>query len=374
MLCRFGHIMTMTHIFGRFCRIGVFLSLSLLASCASGPGSHRADDASTPAATTVVSQAQALLTDLGYEPGAVDGIEGPRTAEAIRAFQTATGLEVDGRASESLVARLEAEKQARLVVQAQRELAALGYDPGPVDGKAGARTRKAVAAFQRAQDLDPDGLVTPDLIARLAAVGGAAEDGSAASRPEPESRAPAATGGKSAQIAALDEGSPVLRPGDRLTLSYYGTQSTSAEIKIDPDGGLALPEVGHVQAAGLDLEELRDQVTVKLIESYLGKLDVVVRLVAAGDRDGGPDPASQVLSPGDRLSVSTAAGDVSPAELEVGPDGWLLMPEAGKLRAAGLGLTELRDEITVKLLEAYMGKLKVKVRLAEAHGQPPLAE
>jgi peptidoglycan hydrolase-like protein with peptidoglycan-binding domain len=366
--------MTMTCILGRFCRIGVFLSISLLASCATGSGSHRADDASSPAATAVVSQAQALLTDLGYEPGAVDGIEGPRTAEAIRAFQTATGPEVDGRASESLVALLKAEKQARLVVQAQRKLAALGYDPGPVDGKAGARTRKAVAAFQRAQDLDSDGLVTPDLIAQLAAVGGAAEDGSAVSRSEPEPRAPAATGDKSAQIAALDEGSPVLRPGDRLTLSYYGTQSTSAEIKIDPDGGLALPEVGRVQAAGLDLEELRDQVTVKLIESYLGKLDVVVRLVATGDRDGGPDPASQVLSPGDRLSVSTAAGDASPAELEVGPDGWLLMPEAGKLRAAGLGLTELRDEITVKLLEAYMGKLKVKVRLAEAHGQPPLAE
>jgi protein involved in polysaccharide export with SLBB domain len=145
-------------------------------------------------------------------------------------------------------------------------------------------------------------------------------------------------------------------------------------MKIDQDGRLALPDIGRVQAAGLDLKELRDQVTVKLIESYLGKLDVAVRLMAANSTTGATDPRSHVLSPGDRLSVSMAAGDATPAELKIDLDGWLLLPEAGKLRAAGLGLTELRDDITVKLLEAYMSDLKVKVRLAEAGGQPPSAQ
>ena len=43
----------------------------------------------------------------------------------------------------------------------QQALASLGYDPGPLDGIRGARTRGAVVAFQRAQGLTPDGIVGP---------------------------------------------------------------------------------------------------------------------------------------------------------------------------------------------------------------------
>jgi len=54
----------------------------------------------------------------------------------------------------------------------QQALAALGYDPGPLDGIRGARTRGAVVAFQRAQGLTPDGVVGPrtrDALARALA-------------------------------------------------------------------------------------------------------------------------------------------------------------------------------------------------------------
>lgn len=43
-----------------------------------------------------IRQAQALLSYLGYSPGAVDGISGPKTAAAVRGFQAAEGLTVDG--------------------------------------------------------------------------------------------------------------------------------------------------------------------------------------------------------------------------------------------------------------------------------------
>jgi peptidoglycan hydrolase-like protein with peptidoglycan-binding domain len=39
---------------------------------------------------------QARLNNLGYNTGPVDGIQGPRTTEAIREFQEKYGLKVDG--------------------------------------------------------------------------------------------------------------------------------------------------------------------------------------------------------------------------------------------------------------------------------------
>jgi uncharacterized protein (TIGR02594 family) len=43
-----------------------------------------------------VSDLQRRLQELGYSPGPVDGVFGPRTEEAVRAFQRDSGLPVDG--------------------------------------------------------------------------------------------------------------------------------------------------------------------------------------------------------------------------------------------------------------------------------------
>jgi hypothetical protein len=42
---------------------------------------------------------------------------------------------------------------------AQEKLAALGFDPGPLDGFAGPRTKAAAKAFQEAHGLEADGLI-----------------------------------------------------------------------------------------------------------------------------------------------------------------------------------------------------------------------
>jgi hypothetical protein len=47
------------------------------------------------------------------------------------------------------------------VADTQEALARHGYDPGPVDGIAGPRTRTAIVAFQRAHGLVGDGVVGP---------------------------------------------------------------------------------------------------------------------------------------------------------------------------------------------------------------------
>lgn len=53
-----------------------------------------------------VTQIQARLTELGYDPGTADGIFGARTQEAVRAFQQDYGLAVDGIAGENTLRAL----------------------------------------------------------------------------------------------------------------------------------------------------------------------------------------------------------------------------------------------------------------------------
>lgn len=39
---------------------------------------------------------QTALDELGFDPGKIDGIDGPNTQAAVRAFQESTGIDVDG--------------------------------------------------------------------------------------------------------------------------------------------------------------------------------------------------------------------------------------------------------------------------------------
>ena len=56
---------------------------------------------------------QRRLATLGFYTGIVDGIIGPASRGAIRAFQTAAGLKINERASNSLLAALDTAVQAK---------------------------------------------------------------------------------------------------------------------------------------------------------------------------------------------------------------------------------------------------------------------
>ena len=61
----------------------------------------------------MVQSIQQRLRALGYEPGAVDGLAGDRTAAAAREFQRASGEPPNGRLSLELLRRLKAASEKK---------------------------------------------------------------------------------------------------------------------------------------------------------------------------------------------------------------------------------------------------------------------
>jgi peptidoglycan hydrolase-like protein with peptidoglycan-binding domain len=137
-----------------------------------------------------VLRLQEVLSDLGYSPGPIDGISGPRTVAAVSAFQVDARLTADGLAGR--VTRLALEKRYEAVSVAadsagstpsilrngdrgpavqrmQRLLANAGYSPGPADGIFGSKTELAVKQFQDAKGLRVDGLVGSNTMKALTA-------------------------------------------------------------------------------------------------------------------------------------------------------------------------------------------------------------
>lgn len=55
-----------------------------------------------------------------------------------------------------------------LIRSLQQALRELGFDPGPIDGLIGPRTRSAVREYQRASGLPDDGRITKPLLADIA--------------------------------------------------------------------------------------------------------------------------------------------------------------------------------------------------------------
>ena len=61
---------------------------------------------------SAIAQVQAGLTELGYDPGPIDGVKGAKTEAAIRAYQRDNGLLVDGRASYELAQHIDNQLKA----------------------------------------------------------------------------------------------------------------------------------------------------------------------------------------------------------------------------------------------------------------------
>ena len=176
----------------------------------------RANLGPEPAATKrpkeLVQRIQAALNTLGYDTGTPDGVIGTKTIAAARKYRADMGYKVRDELTQGLrrvtETRIAVIRQARtnvprnsnssatrrlasatrsshdrsasgdsatfvsptggeLIKRTQRALTKLGYKPGPVDGATGAKTVKAVRAYQSKSGLKADGQLSAALLSRL---------------------------------------------------------------------------------------------------------------------------------------------------------------------------------------------------------------
>jgi peptidoglycan hydrolase-like protein with peptidoglycan-binding domain len=152
-------------------------------------------DSARRSAASLMFDIQRELAAKGYYDGAVDGIMGPRAAQAIRDFEKANGLKITGEPSEVLLERIRhalsrsditgslvpAARAARPVMSskiggAQRILARYGFGPVRINGELDADTRAAIGRFESDRGLPHSGEVSDRLMRELAAYSGHAVD------------------------------------------------------------------------------------------------------------------------------------------------------------------------------------------------------
>jgi len=127
-----------------------------------------------PQGATAVREVQRTLRRLGWQPGPVDGLYGPRTTSAVTRFQSASRIGVDGIVGPQTRGSIKNAQTESLrrgagfaqpdgsprVRSLQTKLEKRGLKPGPVDGLFGPRTQAAVERLQRNNGVPANGVVT----------------------------------------------------------------------------------------------------------------------------------------------------------------------------------------------------------------------
>jgi peptidoglycan hydrolase-like protein with peptidoglycan-binding domain len=118
-----------------------------------------------------VRDLQEALKTLRHDPGAIDGVFGPRTENAVKAFQQAREIPVDGIVGRVTWINIDEADQSEPVLRLgarglpvrrlQSRMSAVGFDTGGVDGRFSPKTETAVKQLQQQAQIGVDGVVGP---------------------------------------------------------------------------------------------------------------------------------------------------------------------------------------------------------------------
>lgn len=118
-----------------------------------------------------VRDLQEALRALGYDPGPVDGVFGATTESAVKAFQQAREITIDGVVGRVTWINIDEADQSHPVLKIgsiglpvrrlQSRMSAVGFNTGGVDGRFGPTTEASVRTLQQDNHLTVDGVVCP---------------------------------------------------------------------------------------------------------------------------------------------------------------------------------------------------------------------
>ena len=136
--------------------------------------------------TPKIASIQELLARRGFDPGAIDGVKGSSTTEAIIAAQTFYKLEADGVIGSKTLAALQSDfyedREISLVTPSeaanpsnksdaiknlQQLLSDRGFYGGAIDGISGSMTKEAIILAQKTYGLTADGVAGSLTLAAL---------------------------------------------------------------------------------------------------------------------------------------------------------------------------------------------------------------
>lgn len=239
-------------------------------------------DAGTSNASQVKIMQNRLIV-LGYLSGTADGEYGATTTAAVAAFQDRNGLYSDGIAGPATLAKLysSSARKADSVVghlgslkegmngaavrTLQKDLRTLGYFSGTVDGDYGAITTAAVASFQNAYGLTPDGVAGR---ATLNAIQSALRGGISASGPASGGKNDPAVYGTTASSNGYQTISSSSSRSSDVTALQSVLRSTgyySGNVDGSYGGGTQAAVEAYQRAAGLRVTGMAGPTTQRLL-------------------------------------------------------------------------------------------------------------
>ena len=150
----------------------------------SSTGTDKASSTDVTATSDEIKNVQQLLSDRGFYGGAIDGIKGPMTEEAIVLAQKTYGLIADGVAGSLTIAALEvgdnfvanststvattaSDVSDSSIEEGQKLLSNLGFYDGAIDGIQGSKTTEAIKQAQAFYGLNVDGVIGSQTLAAL---------------------------------------------------------------------------------------------------------------------------------------------------------------------------------------------------------------
>lgn len=141
-----------------------FMGLADLSITASAAIS-KSQNLKTGSRGTQVKYLQMNLNVLNYNAGKADGIFGNGTKNAVIRFQRAYGLSADGIAGKNTINKINS-----IAEQLQKNLNSLGYSCGTADGILGTNSVNAIKRFQKAYKLSVDGIAGTQTLNKINSV------------------------------------------------------------------------------------------------------------------------------------------------------------------------------------------------------------